>query len=200
MKRFILLLCLLLNSSMGFAINFDSYNLDDINSVRKITKDYKKEFKNKKGSIEAEKNFNRFIEIYTNFEDIQNKNIYLPYKLSNNSISLQVERYSKKYYKYGLIVQFDEGEYLLAKSNKYIYENFAEYLSKPFQEYLEYNKSDERIISDGRYIISREELNSRIKFYESFVKLYPKFAEEYKLNDKIKYLKEDLKHYPSVIY
>ena len=84
-----------------------------------------------------------FLDFYNKFEIVQSRKIYLPYELKKNSITLQLKEYSKKYYKYGLVAQFDEGEYLLAKSNKYIYENFAEYLSKPFQEYLEYMKVKE---------------------------------------------------------
>lgn len=200
MKKFIIILCLLFCSNVAFSLDYSNYNVEDINSVRKATKDFQKEYKNKKESLEAEANFNDFLDFYNKFEIVQSRKIYLPYELKKNSITLQLKEYSKKYYKYGLVAQFDEGEYFLVKSNRYIYENFANYLPQPLQLCLEYENSDERIISDGRYIISKEEICEKIVKYKNFIQKYPEYADKYNIYEKIEILEENLKHYPAIIY
>ena len=87
-----------------------------------------------------------------------------PYETIDNSIQKQIDKYSEQYYKYGLVAQFDEGEFMLVPSRRYLYENFAPYLSKPHQELLKFEISDVRTIYDGRYIISISGLKNQKKF------------------------------------
>ena len=68
MKKFIIILCLLFCSNVVFALDYSNYNVEDINSVRKATKDFQKEYKNKKESLEAEANFNDFLDFHNKFE------------------------------------------------------------------------------------------------------------------------------------
>lgn len=166
------MICLLF-SNLVYALDFDQFDVNDINAVKKAAKYYQKEYKNKRGTKEAEEDYLRFSEFLLKFENTQSKKIYLPYDTSNNSIRKQIAAYSNQYYKYGLVAQFDEGEFMLVSSNHYIYENFAPYLSKPWKEILKFNSSDKRNKYDGRYIVPKSYLKNQMKFYKNFIKKYP---------------------------
>jgi len=148
-KIFFIFVFILININPAQAINFDSFDLNDISAIKNATKQFQKEFKNIRGTDLIEDYFIEFKKYYYNFANIQNKKIKLSQTFSNLSIKKQIQFYSKKYYKYGLSVQFDEGEFMLTPSNKYLYKNFSKYLSKPSSELLKYNSSDKRIISKG---------------------------------------------------
>jgi len=199
-KIFFIFVFILININPAQAINFDSFDLNDISAIKNATKQFQKEFKNIRGTDLIEDYFIEFKKYYYNFANIQNKKIKLSQTFSNLSIKKQIQFYSKKYYKYGLSVQFDEGEFMLTPSNKYLYKNFSKYLSKPSSELLKYNSSDKRIISDGRYIISKKELLKYIEFYENFEQKYPEYSKKNNIKEIINKYKEDLKYYPYIIY
>ena len=199
-KIFFIFVFILININPAQAINFDSFDLNDISAIKNATKQFQKEFKNIRGTDLIEDYFIEFKKYYYNFANIQNKKIKLSQTFSNLSIKKQIQFYSKKYYKYGLSVQFDEGEFMLTPSNKYLYKNFSKYLSKPSSELLKYNSSDKRIISDGRYIISKKELLKYIEFYENFEQKYTEYSKKNNIKEIINKYKEDLKYYPYIIY
>lgn len=199
-KIFFIFVFILININPAQAINFDSFDLNDISAIKNATKQFQKEFKNIRGTDLIEDYFIEFKKYYYNFANIQNRKIKLSQTFSNLSIKKQIQFYSKKYYKYGLSVQFDEGEFMLTPSNKYLYKNFSKYLSKPSSELLKYNSSDKRIISDGRYIISKKELLKYIEFYENFEQKYPEYSKKNNIKEIINKYKEDLKYYPYIIY
>ena len=200
MKNIIFILILLvLNMPCAFGIDFSKYDIYNINSLYEITNDYKNEFKNKRETVEAEKSFNEFIKYYEKFVSIQNERNLLNYDYFN-PIKL-LKEYSNKYYRYGLIVQMDEGDFFFVSSKRYIYENFAKYLSKPYRKLLKYEmRFDNRIINDCRYIIPQSELEKILEFYEKFEKEYPEFSKQNKINEIIKKYKKDIEHYPYLIY
>lgn len=189
-----------MNANAVYAINFDTYDLNNINSVHEATKQFKKEFKNVRSTDIVEEKFIEFVDYYYKFAETQNKKIYLAHINSNLTIKEQQKIYSKMYYKYGLIVQMDEGEYMLVPSNKYLYKNFSKYLSKPSSELLKFKSSDKRIISDGRYIISKLELQKYIDFYEKFENKYPEYSQKHNIKQIKNKYKKDLNHYPYIIY
>lgn len=183
-----------------YGLDFDQFDPNDINSLRAATKYYQQEYDKKRGTIEAEEDYLKFCEFLSSFENKQSTKIYLPYETVNNSIQKQIDKYSKQYYKYGLVAQFDEGEFMLVPSRRYLYENFAPYLSKPYQKLLKFEASDVRRVYDCRYIVPKSYLLNQIKFYEGLIKKYPEFSKRRKIYDKVQYLEENIKHYPNIIY
>lgn len=200
MKNLLLFLLLFFGMNVVYGLEFDQFDPNDINSLREATRYYQQEYDKKRGTIEAEEDFDKFWQYYIKFDNRQNQKIYLPYETIDNSIQKQIDKYSEQYYKYGLVAQFDEGEFMLVPSRRYLYENFAPYLSKPHQELLKFEISDVRTIYDGRYIISISELKNQIKFYEGLIKKYPEFSKRRRVYDKVRSIEEDIKHYPNIYY
>ena len=200
MKNIIFILILfVLNIPCAFGIDYNKYDLYDIDSLRNITNDYKNEFKNKQETVDAENSFNEFIKYYEKFVSIQNEKNLLSYNYFNPSKLLK--EYTNKYYKYGLIVQIDEGEFFFVSSKRYMYKNFAKYLSKPHRKLLKFEtRFDNRIINDCRYIISQSELKKILEFYKKFEKEYPEYSKQNKIDNIIKKYKKDIEHYPYLIY
>ena len=182
------------------AIDFDKFDVNDINAVRNATKYYQQEYKHKRGSKEAEEDYYKYSKFASKFEDVQRKMKNLQDYPINNSVKKQLKIYFKQYYQYGLIVQFDEGEFILVLSNQYLSKNFGPYLSKPYQELLKFHSSDKRTTYDCRYIVPKSYLKKQIKFYKNFGKKYPEFYTEDELSQIIQSLEDDIKHYPNIIY
>ena len=199
-KAFLLIICLFFTFNSALAIDFSKFDVNDLDAARKATKYYQKVYKNKRGTKEADEDYDKFWDFIIKFGSAQNEKISLQTELIDNSIQKQTEVYSEKYYKYGLAAQFDEGEFMLVPSRAYLYENFAPYLSKPYQELLKFNASDARIIYDARYTISKSELENYLKFYEQLAQKYPEFSKKYDILGIINYYKEAIKHYPNIIF
>ena len=199
-KLFSTFLIFFLLSNSTFALDYSKYNPSDINAIREATKDYQNEYKDKKGTKEAEIEFLKFRDFYYEAVDKQNQLINnFSYKAKNGSYQEQAQEYSKKYYKKGFIVHFDEGDFFLVQCERYIYENFAPYLNEEWQELLIFEtRFDKRIISDGRYIIPKSELVEILKFYQSFYKKYPDFIDLDYVKNIIKFYQKQIKQYPNV--
>lgn len=91
--------------------------------------------------------------------------------------------------------------FFLVESNQYLYDEFSPYLTKDWKELLKFEtRFDKRIVSDGRYRISKAEIKNFIHFYKNFIKKYPDFTEKNNIKQTIINYKEDLKHYPNIIY
>ena len=159
-KALLLIICLFFTFNAVFAIDFSKFDVNDLNALRKATKYYQKVYKNKRGTKEADEDYLKFSKFSLDFYYAQYPKIDLPFELIDNSVQKQIDAYSKKYYKYGLVAQFDEGEYMLVLSNRYVYENFAPYVSAPYAELLKFHASDVRTTYDARYIIPKSELEN----------------------------------------
>ena len=199
-KVLLLIICLFFTFNSALAIDFSKFDVNDLNALRKATKYYQKVYKNKRGTKEADEDYLKFSKFSLDFYYAQYPKIDLPYELIDNSVQKQIDAYSKKYYKYGLVAQFDEGEYMLVLSNRYVYENFAPYVSAPYAELLKFHSSDVRTTYDARYIIPKSELENYIKFYQQFIKKYPQFSKENNMQEVIEDIKRDIEHYPNIIY
>ena len=199
-KLFSVIISFFLVANCAFAVDYSKYNVSDINAIRKATKAYQNEFKNKKGTKEAEEEFLKFIEFYTRAVSKQSEMIYnFPYKAKDNSFQKQAQEYSKKYYNKGLMIHFDEGEFFVVQCNRYIWENFQSYLTFDWQELLKFqNYFDKRIISDGRYVISKTELIKILEFYQNFAKKYPNFIKKENIKNTIHFYQRQIKQYPNV--
>ena len=199
-KLFSVIISIFALCNCAFAVDYSKYNVSDINAIRKATKAYQNEFKNKKGTKEAEDEFLKFTEFYARAVSKQNEMIYdFPYKAKDNSFQKQAQEYSKKYYNKGLMIQFDEGEFFVVQCNRYIEENFQSYLTPDWQELLKFqNCFDKRIISDGRYVISKAELIKILEFYKNFAKKYPNFIKKENIKNTIQFYQRQIKQYPNV--
>ena len=199
-KLFFIFIIFFLLSNSAFALDYSKYNLSDINAIREATKAYQNVFKDKKGTKEAETEFLKFRDFY--YEAVYKQSQLInnfSYKAKNGSYQKQAQEYSKKYYKKGFIVHFDEGDFFLVQCERYIYENFAPYLNEEWQELLIFEtRFDKRIISDGRYIIPKSELVEILKFYQSFYKKYPDFIDLDYVKNIIKFYQKQIKQYPNV--
>ncbi len=201
LKRFLWLLLFLIISLPSFAVDYNKFDINDINSIQKATKEYQKEFENKRGTKEAEQDYLNFLKFYNKAVNAQSKKITFEYQAYDNSFEKQAQEYSKKYFPKGMIVHFDEGEFFLVDCNQYLYDEFSPYLTKDWKEFLKFEtRFDKRIISDGRYRISKAEIKNFIHFYENFIKKYPDFTEKNNIKQRIINYKENLKHYPNIIY
>ena len=199
-KVLLLIICLFFTFNSALAIDFSKFDVNDLDAARKATKYYQKVYENKRGTKEADEDYLKFRDFFWQFHNVQSKKIYLPYELIDNSVQKQIDAYSEKYYKYGLVAQFDEGEYMIVPSRRYIYENFAPYVSAPYAELLKFHSSDVRTTYDARYIIPKSELENYIKFYQQFIKKYPQFSKENNMQEVIEDIKRDIEHYPDIIY
>ncbi len=201
LKKFLVLLLFLIISLPSIAVDYNKFDINNINSIQKATKEYQKEFDNKRGTTEAEQDYLNFLNFYYNAVNAQSKKITFEYKANNNSFEKQAQEYSKKYFSKGMIVHFDEGDFFLVDSNQYLYDKFSPYLTKDWKELLKFEtRFDKRIISDGRYRIPKAEIKNFILFYENFIKKYPDFTEKNNIKQTIINYKKDLKHYPNIIY
>ena len=89
---------------------------------------------------------------------------------------------------------------MLAPSRRYLYENFAPYLSKPYKKLLKFESSDTRLVYDCRYIVPKSYLKKQIKFYKNFIHQYPEFSKKHNVYNRLRGYQDDLKHYPNIIY
>ena len=202
MKKFLIFIFFILISiSSSFAVDYSRFDLKDINSVNNAVKVYQEEYKDRKGTKEAEEEYNRFLEFYYNFINIQNTQLLFDFKTYRKSYQKQAQKYAKEYYKYGLNVQFDEGEFFVTKSNKYLYSKFKSYLPKPLSDMIKFERYyDKRRISDARYVMPKSRLRHEIRYYNNFKNKYPQYSADYDIDSIIKSLEEDLKSYPLVHY
>ena len=200
MKR-ILAVLILLFALPAFAVNYNEFDINDVNAIHKATRAYQQEFYNKRGSQEAVNDYLEFLVFYQKAVAYQSSQITFDYKSHNNSFEQQAQIYSNDFFYFLMIVQFDEGEFFLVKSNHYLYNEFASYLTEDWQELLKFETYfDKRIISDTKYIIPKYELKRIIAFYKNFNKKYPDFICKDSIKQKITVYQADLKHYPNVIY
>ena len=198
-KLFSTFLIFFLLSNSTFALDYSKYNLSDINAIREATKAYQNEFKDKKGTKEAETEFLKFRDFYYEAVEKQNIRIQLkePVKLYRNSYYWQARKYTKDYADKGLRVDFN-GEFYITENNKYLYKNFCSYLNADWCELLKFlSKQDtKRIFWDSVYVISKDELVKIINFYKNFDKKYPNFVLNDSIKSIIKNYEKDLKRYP----
>ena len=198
-KLFSTFIIFFLLSNSTFALDYSKYNTSDINAIREATKEYQNEYKDKKGTKEAEIEFLKFRDFY--YEAVEKQNIRIklkePVKPYRNSYYRQARKYTKDYADKGLRVDFN-GEFYIIGNHKYLYKNFCSYLNEDWCELLKFlaKQDTKRIFWDSAYVISKDELVKIINFYKNFDKKYPDFV----LNDSIKSIikdyERDLKHYP----
>ena len=182
------------------AVDYGQFDVNDINAANKAVKAYQKEYSNKKRTVEADVEYEKFWDFYLKFNNNQSQKVYLPYEIKNSSIASQLKNYSKKYYKYGLIAQFDEGEIFLVPSKKYLYENFKDFVTIPKMELLKFDvQFDKRVMYDLRYTVSKKKLKQYKQFYEKFNNKYLQYSKEHKIYEFIEYYDNKLKNYPNVL-
>lgn len=198
-KALLVLILIFLTSTCVFAVDYSKYSLSDINSIRKATEAYQLEFKDKKGTKEAQTEYLRFLEFYYRAVDRQSELITnFPFNALEGSYQKQAQKYSKKYASKGLFVQFDEGNFFIVQNFEYLYKNFAPYLTKDWQDLLEFETYfNKRIISDGRYVIPKSEFLGLLNFYKEFFKKYPKFTDRDSIKNIIELYQKHLKSYPN---
>lgn len=127
-------LLLFFGMNVVYGLEFDQFDSNDINSLREATRYYQQEYDKKRGTIEAEEDFDKFWQYYIKFTDTQNDKIKIVTPLFYTYYSNQAQEEYKEYYKYGLLAKFYDGQYFFDTSNRYLYENFALYLTKPHQD------------------------------------------------------------------
>lgn len=186
-------------SSCCFALDYSKYNLSDINAIRKATKAYQEEFKDKKGTKEAESEFLKFRDFYYSAVNKQYTRIKLkePMKLYRNSYYWQARKYTQDYDDKGLRVDFN-GEFYITSNNNYLYKNFCSYLTSDWCELLRFlaKQDKKRIFWDSTYVISKDELVKIMNFYKNFSKRYPNFILNNDIQSIIQNYEKDLQHYP----
>ena len=188
-------------SQSAFAIDFSDRDFTNLNTVRWKVNSYKYDFEDKKGTKEAEDAFLEFLDFYSDFIDFQNKRFVLSDDpLDEYSYESQNKRLDDFYGYYGLKVKLGDCQIFYFTYNcKYIYENFAPYLTKDWQELLEFEQYGDKILFfDYRYLNSKDELKQILKFYENFYKKYPNFSQKDMIKAKIKHFRKDLKNYPNI--
>ncbi len=181
------------------SINFirdDKYSLDDITSFYTLIHWHFNHYAEKnKGTIRAESAFVEVMKYYSDFVDRQNKRINLNNIFDNKNDEFL--EYQNSLYLLGLMMWYDNNSCYYVMSNKYIYENFAPYLSQEWQELLKYETYfDKQIVSDGKYVIPKKEVEQIIKFYKDFSVKYPEFSKKHGINKRIKLFEKSLKKYP----
>ena len=173
------------------------YKTQNLTSFRVLTKQFQTDFDKKRNSKEAEDAYLDIMDYYYDFLTKQNENINV------NKIFIGVnddfKKYQYSFYPFGLLIQFDDGGFSFQISHKYIYEYFAPYLSNEWQELLEYEiYLDKQIKFDGRYIISKSEIQQIKEFYENFKIKYPEFSKKFNIDDLIELFEIRLRNYPFV--
>ena len=142
-------------------IDYERYKLEDLISLKKLTQNYQEDFKDLKGSKEAEDAFIEIMIYYEEFVDVQNEKIIIGRLYAYRDADFTRDQYSL--YPFGLIMWIDDGGSFLVESNKFIYENFAPYLSKEWQELLKFEQFFDKIITiDARYIIPKSKVKKII--------------------------------------
>lgn len=204
MKKILLTLILFFFTSMNaLAVDYSKYKLSDINSISKATKAYQEEFKNKKHTKEAEKEYLRFWSFYVNAVEKQDELIKLetPNKLNKDSYYWQAQQYSQKYFEKGLRIDYN-GEFYVTTSNEYLYHNFCPYLGADWCELLKYRSElDKKILTwDFRYVITKKQVTEILNFYKGFLKKYPNYISVKDIKYIINSYENDLKHYPYLDY
>ena len=198
-KIFLILSAIFISTTYTFAVDYSQFDVNDINAANKAVKAYHEEFKDKRRTKEADEELEKFWDFYLQFENAQSDKIYLPYTTVNGSIAKQIKIYSKQYYKYGLIAQFDEGEFFIVPSRKYLYRNFRYYVTKEKQALMKFDTQfDERVVSDLRFIVPKSKIESYIKFYKKFYKKYPEYSKTHNIDEFIKYYEDKLINYPNI--
>lgn len=176
-------------------VNRNIYKIEDITSFRALTKQFQVDFDKKRGTKEAEDAYYEIMKYYYDFLYKQSENINLNL-LFYNGRDEKFLKYQNSLYFLGLMLWYDEGSCYFANSNRYIYENFAPYLSIEMQELLKFKIFyDSCVASHAKYILSKSELRNIIQFYKNFSKKYPEFSKEYGIYEVIKDYEDDLKHY-----
>ena len=193
-------------------IDYSMFDINDINAANQAVACYQLKYDQKRGTKEADAEYAKFSDFYFNFEnqqyqqsdvssmsveDVIGEQKYIEEKLKNPRLKVAIKKLTDNYYPYGLIVQYDESAFMLVTSNKYLYENFSEYLSEPQREFLKfYIQFDERIIYDGHYIVPKSVLENNLKFYKDFKSKYPEFSKEHDIDKIIEYEIDAIKKYP----
>ena len=184
-------------------IDYSKFDKNDLNAANKAVACYQMKYDKLRGTKAAEDGYNDFWNFYVEFETQQNQQIYLSPIPLKDSYERQANKYSEKYYRYGLIVQFNEGEFVLSISRNYMYENFSKFLSEPTRELLKfYIQFDKRINYGTTYVIPKEKFYEYIEFYKNFGDKYPVYCRENKMdiNKIINQYEEIIKNYPNVLY
>ena len=200
-KLFSVIISFFLVANCAFAVDYSKYNVSDINAIRKATKAYQNEFKNKKGTKEAEEEFLKFRDFYARAVMEQSEKIKInePEQLYKDSYYWQARKYTEKYSVYGLKVNFN-GEFYITTNMEYLYMKFSPYLAEDLQELLMYNAilDSKAMYWDGAYSISKEELLQIIEFYKNFNKKYPNSVHKQRVNEIIQSYEKDLKTFPYI--
>ena len=200
-KLFSVIISIFVLCNCAFAVDYSKYNVSDINAIRKATKAYQNEFKNKKGTKEAEDEFLKFRDFYARAVMEQSEKIKInePEQLYKGSYYWQARKYTEKYSVYGLKVDFN-GEFYITGNIEYLNTQFGPYLAEDFQTLLKYQAilDTKPLYWDGAYSISKEELLQIIEFYKNFNKKYPNSVHKQRVNEIIQSYEKDLKTFPYI--
>ena len=192
---------------------YDDIDLSDLNSINTIVAKYKEEYKNLKGTKDAEAGYLIFLKYYYNFLAIHSDkvtkevtNIIDNRCVPKNDSEIEMcnkpmDDYIKKCQSYGFNLSHDEAYFYPVVYNKYLYDNFNPYLPKEWQEYLKFSLIyDQVIISDAHFMIDIEDIKSIIKFCEEFLLKYPDFCNQhFELEKVVDTYKRGLTTYPSAL-
>ena len=181
---------------------------NDINAANIAVKEYKSEYNDKKNTKDAEKGFLEFMHFYHLFlsnqtsleqeaQDLIKKRWELSYEESSKLPSIE-DTLRMKYEGFGININHDEGYFYVTTNYKYLYDNFASYLSVEWQELLKFNiKYQGTIISDAHFTIKPNDIRDIISFYENFKLKYPDFCKKYlNIEQVIDTYKKGLSTYP----
>jgi len=229
MKKVLLIItAILIFSTTAYAVDYSQFDVNDINAANKAVRAYHEEFKDKKGSKEAENGYAEFRKFYFNFFQAQSPKIekegeallYQPETSNGSKIKFGRLNYrplngyrwvqpldiadgmTKKYSKYGLTVLFNENFFYTSANDDYLYRNFAPYLSKEDKILMKFYKKhfNKTWISDGHYAVKKEEIKAVIKFYKNFQRKYPEYSKEHNIESTIQEYEKGLRHYPVAAY
>jgi len=192
---------------------YDNVDLNNLNSINTIVAKYKEEYKNLKGTKDAEAGYLIFLKYYYNFLAIHSDkvtkevtNIIDNRCVPKNDSEIEMcnkpmDDYIKKCQSYGFNLSHDEAYFYPVVYNKYLYDNFNPYLPKEWQEYLKFSLIyDQVIISDAHFMIDIEDIKSIIKFCEEFLLKYPDFCNQhFELEKVVDTYKRGLTTYPSAL-
>ena len=198
---------------LGSGDTYRRIDINDINAVNVAVKEYQEKYRNKKGTVEAEKGFLEFMPFYYAFLGEQSSMITdEANKIIDGQIELPqdengqppiIEDYLReKYEQYGIKINHDEGYFFATRSHQYLWNNFAPYLSTEWQELIKFNvKYQGTIISDAHFTIEKDDIKEIISFYENFKTKYPEFSKKHlNIERVIDTFKKGLKNYPCAAY
>lgn len=139
-----------------------------------------------------------FLDYYNFYNNVISK---LNEELLENGIDFNQQSTKEKYYKkYGISLGGEEGMFFPEINFEFLVNNFGKFLSLSWNEYLKFSLKEynQHPFTDGAVIISWDELRKNIIYQENFIKKYPGFSENNKIQENIdRYLGAYFGHFPN---